>query len=248
MAGGQLAGGHHILVVEDDPFVQKTLRSYLESEGFRVTTVSDGKGMRASFDKDPADLVIMDLRLPGEDGFHLTRELRDQSSVGIIILTAKQEVVDRVVGLEIGADDYVTKPWDERELLARIRSVLRRVEENRAVRAIADKQGQTRITFDGWTLDLDQRNLNDANGDAVALTTSEYALLVTFVEHATRPLSRDFLLDAVYKRPWEPFDRSIDVLVTRLRRKIEDDPKNPQRVKTVRGTGYVFAVPVEAAG
>jgi len=242
-----VATGHHILIVEDDPFVQKTLKAYLVSEGFRVTTVSDGRGMRTSFDKDPADLVIMDLRLPGEDGFHLTRELRDRSSVGIIILTAKQEVVDRVVGLEIGADDYVTKPWDERELLARIRSVLRRVEENRSVRAIADSAGQTQIVFDGWTLDLDLRKLTDGDETEIALTTSEYALLVTFVEHATRPLSRDFLLDAVYKRPWEPFDRSIDVLVTRLRRKIESDPKNPERIKTVRGTGYVFSVPVKAA-
>ncbi len=229
----------HILVVEDDAFVQKALRRYLEGEGYRVTAVDTGADMHSVMEKDAADLAIMDLKLPNDDGFELTRQLREKYPVGIIILTSKDDSIDRVVGLEIGADDYVTKPWDERELLARIRSVMRRVKERGA--AAATDTDQRSVTFNGWQLNLDSRELKNPDGARVELTSGEFSLLNEFIEKAGRVLSRDHLLSAIYNRDWEPFDRSIDVLVTRLRRKIEDDSKHPEIIKTVRGAGYMFA-------
>lgn len=230
----------HILVVEDDAFVQKALRVYLEGEGYRVSAVDNGPDMHAVMEKDPADLAIMDLKLPRDDGFQLTKQLRDRYNLGIIILTSKDDSVDRVVGLEIGADDYVVKPWDERELLARIRSVMRRVGERRAGGATAEAE-QRVVSFDGWKLNLDSRELRSPDGRNVELTSGEFSLLNEFIDRAGRVLSRDHLLSAIYNRDWEPFDRSIDVLVTRLRRKIEADSRHPAIIKTVRGTGYMFA-------
>lgn len=232
----------HLLVVEDDEFVQKALRIYLEGEGYRVSVVDNGRDMHGVMEKDPADLAIMDLKLPQDDGFDLTRQLRDKYTIGIIILTSKDDSIDRVVGLEIGADDYVTKPWDERELLARIRSVMRRVNERRTKpRTAAGTAAQRIIVFNDWRLNLDSRELKNPDGKPVELTSGEFSLLNEFVEKAGRVLSRDHLLSAIYNRDWEPFDRSIDVLVTRLRRKLEHDSRHPDIIKTVRGTGYMFA-------
>lgn len=235
----------HILVVEDDAFVQKALRLYLEGEGYRISTCDNGADMHALMAKDPADLAIMDLKLPNDDGFELTRQLRDKYSVGIIILSSKDDSIDRVVGLEIGADDYVTKPWDERELLARIRSVMRRVSDRQHASSNSDSGEQRIITFNGWILNLDSRELKDPDGAKVELTSGEFSLLNEFIEKAGRVLSRDHLLSAIYSRDWEPFDRSIDVLVTRLRRKIEQDSRHPEIIKTVRGTGYMFAAAIK---
>lgn len=235
----------HILVVEDDAFVQKALRLYLEGEGYRISTCDNGTDMHALMAKDPADLAIMDLKLPNDDGFELTRQLRDKYSVGIIILSSKDDSIDRVVGLEIGADDYVTKPWDERELLARIRSVMRRVSDRQHASSNSDSGKQRIITFNGWVLNLDSRELKDPDGAKVELTSGEFSLLNEFIEKAGRVLSRDHLLSAIYSRDWEPFDRSIDVLVTRLRRKIEQDSRHPEIIKTVRGTGYMFAAAIK---
>ncbi|MBO6950129.1 MAG: response regulator transcription factor [Rhodospirillales bacterium] len=241
-----MAESAHILVVEDDAFVQKALRLYLEGEGYRITTCDNGTDMHALMEKDPADLAIMDLKLPNDDGFDLTKQLRDKYSVGIIILTSKDDAIDRVVGLEIGADDYVTKPWDERELLARIRSVMRRVNERKSAAKGSDSE-QRVVTFSGWFLNLDSRELKDPDGKKVELTSGEFSLLNEFIEKAGRVLSRDHLLSAIYSRDWEPFDRSIDVLVTRLRRKVEADSRHPEIIKTVRGTGYMFAAAIKRA-
>ena len=235
----------HILVVEDDTFVQKALRLYLEGEGYRISTCDNGADMHALMAKDPADLAIMDLKLPNDDGFELTRQLRDKYSVGIIILSSKDDSIDRVVGLEIGADDYVTKPWDERELLARIRSVMRRVSDRQQASSSSNSGEQRLITFNGWILNLDSRELKDPDGGKVELTSGEFSLLNEFIEKAGRVLSRDHLLSAIYSRDWEPFDRSIDVLVTRLRRNIEQDSRHPEIIKTVRGTRYMFAAAIK---
>jgi DNA-binding response OmpR family regulator len=243
-----VSGKEHILVVEDDPFVQKSVKAYLTKEDYRVSLAKDGEEMRQVLARGPVDLVIMDLKLPGEDGLQLTRFLRENYAVGIIMLTAKKEVVDRVVGLEIGADDYVTKPWDERELLARIHSVLRRTKGGPGEGPARPGAGQlvhAVVRFQGWEFDLDARRLAAADGEPTPLTTAEFNMLAEFVANPGRVLTRDHLLSAVYKREWEPFDRSIDVLVTRLRRKLEKDPKQPELIKTVRGAGYVFAAPVE---
>lgn len=242
-----MAESAHILVVEDDAFVQKALRLYLEGEGYRISTCDNGNDMHALMEKDPADLAIMDLKLPNDDGFDLTKQLRDKYSVGIIILTSKDDSVDRVVGLEIGADDYVTKPWDERELLARIRSVMRRVvDRQNALSQSADGE-QRMVSFNGWVLNLDSRELKNPDGAKIELTSGEFSLLNEFIEKAGRVLSRDHLLSAIYSRDWEPFDRSIDVLVTRLRRKVEADSRHPEIIKTVRGTGYMFAAAIKKA-
>ncbi len=242
-----MAESAHILVVEDDAFVQKALRLYLEGEGYRISTCDNGADMHALMAKDPADLAIMDLKLPDDDGFDLTKQLREKYAVGIIILTSKDDAIDRVVGLEIGADDYVTKPWDERELLARIRSVMRRVTERRSAGAKAIDAEQRQVSFNGWILNLDSRELKNPEGRKIELTSGEFSLLNEFIEKAGRVLSRDHLLSAIYSRDWEPFDRSIDVLVTRLRRKIEADSRHPEIIKTVRGTGYMFAAAIKRA-
>ncbi len=231
----------HILVVEDDEFVQKALKVYLEGEGYRISIVDNGADMNRIMADDPVDLVLMDLKLPDDDGFDLTRELRERYNGGIIIVTAKDDTVDRVVGLEIGADDYVTKPFEQRELLARIRSVMRRVQEHvQAISSTADTK-QRVVVFNGWRLNLDSRQLLNPDGESVELTSGEFTLLAEFIGKAGRVLSRDHLLSAIYNREWEPYDRSIDVLVTRLRRKIEQNSRHPEIVKTVRSAGYMFA-------
>ncbi|HSF47582.1 MAG TPA: winged helix-turn-helix domain-containing protein, partial [Burkholderiales bacterium] len=201
-----------------------------------------GATMREAMRQNPIDLVILDLMLPGEDGFSLTRRLRIHSQVGIIILTGKGETVDRVVGLEVGADDYLAKPFDLRELLARVKSVLRRT--RRTASGEGAKPG-TMISFAGWRLDPNARRLFSPKGVHVPLTTGEFQLLSVFLDHPNRVLSRDQLLDFVHGRDAGPFDRSMDMQVGRLRRKIEEDPENPTLIQTVRAAGYIFTPAVK---
>jgi DNA-binding response OmpR family regulator len=232
----------HILVVDDQQEICDLVREYLTDEGFRVTTANDGAGLREAVGRDAIDLVILDLVLRGEDGLQLARELRNQSDIGIIMLTGRGETVDRIIGLEMGADDYLSKPFHLRELLARVRSVLRRG----GGRGVGDRPvARSRIRFSGWSLDLASRELMSPSGEDVRLTTGEFELLAAFVNHANQVLSRDRLLDLSRHREAGPFDRTIDVQVGRLRRKLEDDPKNPTLIKTVRGGGYIFTPSVE---
>lgn len=232
-----------ILIVDDDATLRNRLRAYLEKEGYRAAAVPDGDAMRRALDDTGADLVILDLVMPGEDGLTLTRYLRERSDVGILILTGKGETVDRVVGLEMGADDYLGKPFDLRELLARVRSILRRRQPKPAP-AISAPCEASKLSFAGWTLDLDGRTLVSPAGEDVHLTAREFDLLTAFLRHPNRTLSRDQLLDFAADRSWEPMDRSIDLHISHLRRKIETDPANPRLIKTVRGAGYVFTAPV----
>jgi two-component system, OmpR family, response regulator len=234
----------HILVVDDQQEICDLVREYLSDEGFRVSTANDGASMREIVGRDAVDLVILDLVLRGEDGLQLARELRSQSDIGIIMLTGRGETVDRIIGLEMGADDYLSKPFHLRELLARVRSVLRRG-ANRGSGGDRGGASRVRIKFAGWGLDLASRELVSPAGEEVRLTTGEFELLAAFVHHANQVLSRDRLLDLSRHREAGPFDRTIDVQVGRLRRKLEDDPKNPTMIKTVRGGGYMFTPPVE---
>jgi DNA-binding response OmpR family regulator len=232
----------HILVVDDQQEICDLVREYLSDEGFRVSTAKDGTGLREELARSQVDLVILDLMLPGEDGLQLARELRNQSEIGIIMLTGRGDTVDRIIGLEMGADDYLPKPFHLRELLARVRSVLRRV-ASRTGEALAAHR--VRMRFAGWTFDLASRALISPAGEEVRLTTGEFELLAAFVDHAGQVLSRDRLLDLARHREAGPFDRTIDVQVGRLRRKLEDDPRSPALIKTVRGGGYIFTPAVE---
>jgi two-component system, OmpR family, phosphate regulon response regulator OmpR len=235
--GGGMDSKGHILVVDDDPDLRDMLQEYFETNGFVVSTAADGTGMRRILAGQPADLVIMDLHLPGEDGLVLTRELRAKGGTGIVMLTGAGETVDRIVGLEMGADDYLAKPVDLRELLARVRSVLRRVQTPVAP---AGGEPTNRVAMGTCVLDLDTRRLLNAGGEEVALTAMEFDLLKAFAEHPNRVLSRDQLLDMAHNRDADVFDRSIDVRITRIRKKIEVDPEKPQVLKTIRGAGYMF--------
>src|SRR5438874_2144166 len=232
----------HILVVDDQQEIRDVVQEYLTGEGFRVSTAHDGAGMRRVLSQSAADLVILDLMLPGEDGLTLARSLRSQSGIGIIILTGRGETVDRIIGLEMGADDYLPKPFHLRELLARVKSVLRRVQSRSGE---TTPTGRSRVRFVGWNLDLSSRELLSPSGEEVRLTTGEFDLLAAFVNNANQVLSRDRLLDLARNREAGPFDRTIDVQVGRLRRKLEDDPQNPSLIKTVRGSGYIFTPAVE---
>lgn len=228
----------HLLVVDDDTDITQILSRYFGGHGFRVSTAGDGIRMRHVLDSEPVDIVIMDVGLPGEDGFSLTRNLREHWHGPVIIVTGRGESVDRIVGLELGADDYVTKPFDLRELLARVRSVLRRT----APSARAVKVGESRpLSFDGWVLDPQSHSLCGSQGEPIPLTSGEFALLRVFVEHANQVLTRDQLMTHIHGRDAGPYDRSIDVQIGRLRRKIELDPAHPQRIKSIRGTGYLFS-------
>jgi DNA-binding response OmpR family regulator len=234
-----------ILIVDDDAILRNRLQKYLRKEGFRAAALDSGASLRDAFGQTAADLVILDLVMPGEDGLSLTRFLRERSDVGILILTGKGDTVDRVVGLEMGADDYLAKPFDLRELLARVRSILRR---RTGVRnGAAENPEATRFCFDRWTIDMERRELTAPDGVAVHLTAAEFRLLAAFVERPNRALSRDRLLDAIADREWSPYDRSIDLHISHLRQKIEAEPKAPALIKTVRGAGYVFAASVTPA-
>jgi two-component system OmpR family response regulator len=228
----------HILIVDDDKEIRDLLARFLAKHGLRVTTANGGAEMRSALADWRIDLVVLDIMMPGEDGLTLCRHLRAASSMPVIMLTAMGEEVDRIVGLEMGADDYLTKPFNPRELLARIKAVLRRAEGSPG--QAADVAPGTTLSFAGWQLDLDRRELKDADGAIVALSGGEFELLAAFATHAGRVLSRDQLLDLARGRDAQPFDRSIDVQVSRLRRKIEPDAKQPSLIKTVRGGGYMF--------
>jgi len=231
----------HILIVDDDTEIRALLRDYLERNGLRATAVADGRGMRAALDTGRFDLVVLDLMLPGEDGLTLCRELRAHSRLPVIMLTARGEETDRIVGLEMGADDYVPKPFNPRELLARIKAVLRRTQ---ALPPVSDQPEARYLRFVGWTLDLARRQLVSPAGVVVPLSGGEYRLLRIFLDHPNRVLSRDQLLDLARGRETLPFDRSIDVQVGRLRRRLADEAA--ALIQTVRGEGYVLAAEVQA--
>ena len=227
----------HVLVVEDDREVSVLVARFLRSNDIRVSTTSDSRGMDAMLSDNRVDLIVLDLMLPGEDGLSVCRRLRATSGVSIIMLTAKAEDIDRIVGLEMGADDYLTKPFNPRELLARIRSVLRRSAGN----AASSETGGDVLTFDGWRLDRHSRQLHNADGARVALTGAEFDLLLVFCERPRRVLRRDQLIDLTRGRAANPFERSVDILVSRLRQKMEKDPKEPVLFQTIRSGGYMFS-------
>ena len=228
-----------VLIVDDDAEIRETTGEYLSGHGFDIALAGDGKEMRAAIAAGAPDVVLLDLNLPGEDGLSLTRWLRANHDVAIIMVTGAGEVVDRVVGLEVGADDYLAKPFDPRELRARLNSVLRRVKDKPSREPVAG--ASRRVKVGRCMLDLATHQLADAAGAEVPITGMEFDLLRVFIENANRVLSRDQLLTLTRNREWEPFDRSIDIRIARLRRKIEPDPARPTVIRTVRGAGYLFA-------
>ncbi|MEW6690995.1 MAG: response regulator transcription factor [Pseudomonadota bacterium] len=226
--------GPRVLIVDDDAGIRESTGEYLAGHGYRIALACDGREMRAAFDAGAPDVVLLDLNLPGEDGLALTRWLRAHHDVAVIMVTGAGEVVDRVVGLEVGADDYIAKPFDLRELRARVNSVLRRG------RRPAAAQAPRRVRIGRCELDLATHQLFDPEGREIAITGMEFDLLRVFAEHPNRVLSRDQLLTLTRNREWEPFDRSIDIRIARLRRKVEPDPARPAVIRTVRGAGYMF--------
>jgi two-component system, OmpR family, response regulator len=235
MTEGRQSRPQRLLVVDDDRALARTIKIYLEEAGYGVEVAPDAAAARKHLAQQSFDMAIVDLGLPGEDGLSLTRSLREQGEIGLLILTGRQDATDRIVGLEIGADDYVLKPVELRELLARVRSILRR---------------SGRGNGGDWTADLASRALLRGDGDRVELTTAEFDLLVAFLTHPQRVLTRDQILDLTRGREAAPFDRSVDVMVGRLRKKIEVDPENPALIKTMHGIGYLFVanvVPVNPA-
>lgn len=240
---------NHIAVVDDEVDITQLLAGYLGNQGYRVSQLHSGHALMALMPADPPDLVLLDLGLPGEDGFVIARQLREHWRCGLVIVTGRGDAVDKVVGLEVGADDYVTKPFDLRELLARVKAVLRRtaVASTVSVVAAASSADRERLRFDAWVIDLAARSLSGADGRPVALTTGEFDLLCVFARHPGRVLSRDYLLEHTRGREAGPFDRTIDVQVGRLRKKLEADADDPQIIKSVRGAGYLF-VPRVMAG
>lgn len=236
----------HILVVDDDQRIRTMLVRYLSEEGFSVTEAAHGTAMRTALDRNKVDLVLLDLLMPGEDGLSLARYIRQRSQTPVIMLTGKGDLIDRVAGLEAGADDYIPKPFHLREVLARIRTVMRRVP---ASPAPSERSSRTeefeKFVFDCWHFDVLRRELHRQDGSAVSLTAAEFELLWAFVRNPNRVLSRDQLMDLVKGRDWAAFDRAIDTQVVRLRKKIEADPQVPHLIKTVRGIGYIFSVSVK---
>ena len=228
-----------VLIVDDDPSIREMLAEYLGAHGFATAQAEDGTSMRAEIERATPDVVLLDLRLPREDGLTLARYLRERYDVGIIMVTGAGEVVDRIVGLEVGADDYVTKPFDPRELLARLKSVLRRSQARPATDAPVDRAAQ-RVPFGRCRLDLASHQLFDGDGREIPITSMEFDLLRAFAEHPGKALSRDRILTLTRNREWDPYDRSIDIRIARVRRKIESDPENPQVIRTVRGVGYMY--------
>lgn len=228
-----------LLVVDDESELCEILAEYFGDQGFAVHTAGGGEQARETFEKQIPDLAILDIRMPGEDGLSLARWIRSQHvGVGIIMLTTAADVVDRVVGLEVGADDYVPKPFDLRELLARVKSVLRRRSE-----AAQSPAAEDRIRFGTCELDMDMRKLYDGDGREQPLTAMEFDLLKVFAERPNRALNRDQLMELAHNKDWGVYDRSIDLRIMRLRRKIEPDPEKPQVIKTVRGVGYMYVKP-----
>jgi two-component system OmpR family response regulator len=232
----------HIAVVDDESDITALLANYLQKMGFRVTAAHSGAELMRLMPSDPPALVLLDLGLPGEDGLSIARQLRKHWSCGLVIVTGRSDAVDKVVGLEVGADDYVTKPFDLRELLARINAVLRRLAP--APPPAESASDPARLQFAGWTLNPFARSLMSPNQSEVTLSAGEFDLLSTFVKHPGRVLSRDFLMEQTRGREAGPFDRTVDVQVARLRRKLDDDGPDPKLIKSVRGAGYILVPPV----
>jgi two-component system phosphate regulon response regulator OmpR len=226
----------HIVVVDDEPDLRDMVREYLLKQGYAVSEASGGEALWALLSERPVDLAILDVNMPGEDGLSIARQLRKRGPVGIIMLTANGDTVDRIVGLEVGADDYLTKPFDLRELLARVRAVLRRAAAPDAPPATMGRE----VRFGRCTLNLDSRKLYAADGAETPLTAMEFDLLRVFAENPGRALSRERILDLAHNADGDAFDRSVDTRVVRLRRKVEEDPSKPEVIKTVRGAGYIF--------
>lgn len=232
----------NILIVDDDVRISKILARDLTSAGYRVKTAANGEEMRSCMQTFKPNLVILDLQMPGEHGLELARKLRQDSEIGIIIVTGTGDKVDEIVGLEGGADDYLMKPVEERELLARVRSVLRRV---MSFSAASDTSDKSVAKFSDWILDFTAHELKSTTGEEVVLTSYEFELLATLVKNPNRVLSRDQIMDNITGRDWISSDRSVDVLMGKLRKKIEEDPHNPSMIKTIRGVGYKFTARVE---
>jgi two-component system, OmpR family, response regulator len=238
----------HILIVDDDREIRELVGNYLKKNGLRSTVVADGRQMRAFLESNQVDLIVLDIMMPGDDGLQLCRELRTgkHKTTPVLMLTARSDETDRIIGLEMGADDYLVKPFAARELLARINSVLRRT-RMLPPNLIVTEAGRL-LAFGKWKLDTTARHLLDAEGTVVALSGAEYRLLRTFVDHPQRVLSRDQLLNLTQGRDADLFDRSIDLLVSRLRQRLGDDARDPAYIKTVRSEGYVFTYAVEILG
>ncbi len=235
----------HILIVDDDREIRSLIADYLQKNGLRTTAVADGRQMRAFLEATPVDLIVLDIMMPGDDGLTLCRELRSGShkNIPVLMLTARSEDTDRIIGLEMGADDYLVKPFIARELLARIKAILRRA--RMMPPNIQITEAARMLSFGEWLLDTTARNLVDNEGVMVALSGAEYRLLRVFLDHPQRVLNRDQLLNLTQGRDAELFERSIDLLVSRLRQRLNDDAREPFYIKTVRSEGYVFAMPVE---
>lgn len=238
-----------ILVVDDEEPVRALLRECFELDGYRVLEAKDGDQLFARLENEAVDLITLDINLGGENGFDLARKVRASRNLPIVMITGKGDTIDRVVGLELGADDYIAKPFHVREVQARVRAVLRRyVGSNGTAAAAAAPDATanvgTRFAFSSWVMDTARRELRSTSGEIKELTTAEFNMLAMFLERPSRVLSRDNIMDLLKGHEWSPFDRSIDSLIVRLRRKIEADPETPQLIKTVRGVGYVFAAQV----
>jgi len=235
----------HILVVDDDPQIRLLLRNCFELEGYEVSEAASGDDVRACLDGRSVDLITLDLKLGGEDGLAIARDLRATTSVPIVMITGKNDTIDTVLGLEMGADDYIAKPFHVREVLARVRSVLRRAEGSSAPQSVsAVSANSERFRFGDWTIDIPRLELRDSTGAVCDLTTGEFKLLEIFVRHANRVLSRDRLMDLLKGHDYSPLDRSIDNQVARLRKKIEPGGDTPRFIKTVRGIGYSFTADI----
>jgi two-component system, OmpR family, phosphate regulon response regulator OmpR len=234
---------HHVAVVDDEDDLRRSVSEYLELQGFMVSQAADGPGLRALLAAGSIDLVLLDLRMPGEDGISILRGVREHFGVPVIMVTAIGDPIDRIVGLEVGADDYVVKPFELRELLARIRTVLRRAAASSVITAPVRREvgpAPDRVRLGRLELDLAARRLLEPDGKEVPLTSMEFDLLNVLLRNPNRVLSRDQLLAQAHNDSWEPFDRSIDIRIARLRKKVERDPANPEAIRTVRGVGYMF--------
>ncbi|MBL6771790.1 MAG: response regulator [Alphaproteobacteria bacterium] len=235
-----MSDAQHIAILDDDPEIRSLLEQNLRGVGFEVSTASNGRDLKTILEHQTIDLIVLDLMLPGEDGLTICRELRAESNIPIIMLTAMTHEADRIIGLEMGADDYLTKPFSPRELVARIKATLRR---QGMVTTQSEDRRRTAM-FEGWKLDVVRRELRDPDDVLVDLTSGEFDLLAALIERPNRLMTRDLLLDITKGRQADVFDRSIDITISRLRQKIEEDPKNPQFIKTVRGKGYIFSAEI----
>ena len=235
-----MSDAQHIAILDDDPEIRSLLEQNLRGAGFEVSSASNGRDLKTILEHQTIDLIVLDLMLPGEDGLTICRELRAESNIPIIMLTAMTHEADRIIGLEMGADDYLTKPFSPRELVARIKATLRR---QGMVTTQSEDRRRTAV-FEGWKLDVVRRELRDPDDVLVDLTSGEFDLLAALIERPNRLMTRDLLLDITKGRQADVFDRSIDITISRLRQKIEEDPKNPQFIKTVRGKGYIFSAEI----